>query len=64
LYYASVPLIRVLLSTTRPLNALVELIKLDCQKAEKHPEIEVSFMDKTVEEWRYTLEKIIVLMFY
>lgn len=54
IYYASVPLIRVLLSTKKPLNALVELIKPDCQKVEKfRPEIEVSFVDKTVEQWRY-----------
>jgi hypothetical protein len=42
------------LSTTKPLNALVELIRPDCEKIEKvRPEIEVSFLDKTVEQWRY-----------
>lgn len=54
IFYASVPLIRVLLSTTKPLNAQIELIKLDCQKCEKdRPEIEVSFVDNTVEEWSW-----------
>lgn len=56
LYYASVPLIRVLLSTARPLNVLLELTRPDCVRCDDYdrPELEVSLMDKTRDDWRFT----------
>ncbi|KAJ3369566.1 hypothetical protein HDU91_007073 [Kappamyces sp. JEL0680] len=55
IYYTAVPLIRVLLSTSKPLNAVLELTRPDCYKEpQTRPELEVSFIDKTLEAWSWT----------
>jgi hypothetical protein len=49
LAYASVPLIRVLLSTRKPLTAVIELIRTDCTRNGDNPTLEVAFSDQTQE---------------